>query len=403
MSGVEFSTLYLAEALRGTNTRCLVVCPADGQLPHRCRARDIPSIIVPQPRLWNTSVRVGSRYVINPVAWLTGAFAIFAGARRLARALREQRVDVVCTKGLPAHLYGGLAARWADLPCVWHLQDVVSRRAGNLYAVVQGLAGRVLADQVIADGSTIVSQLAPFIPSERVTLIHNGVDTAVFSPAVEGEDVRREWHVASSTILIGSVARLTAWKGQEVLVRAFAMVAGTCADTKLVLVGAPLFESDRFERRLRALAVHLGIADRVIFAGFREDLPQVLAALDVFAHAAIEKDTSPLAVISAMASGKAIVSTDIAGVAELFVRDREAILVPPNSVGALASALRQTLADADRRRSLGSAARRKAEDALSLAIFARHCASIFHAALNGRRSSGSLGHGISPSDRPSPK
>ncbi len=384
MSGVEFSTLYLAEALRGSDTRCLVVCPADGELPRRCRARHIPSIIVRQPRLLNTSVRVGRTYVINPFAWLTGLVSILVGARRLARALRAQGVDVVCTKGLPAHLYGGLAARWADLPCVWHLQDVVSRRAGHLYAVVQGLAGRLLADQVIADGSTIVTQMAPFIPSERLTLIHNGVDTAVFTPSVEGGDVRREWSVASSTILIGSVARLTAWKGQEVLVRAFAVVAGECADAKLVLVGAPLFESDRFERHLRALTVQLGITDRVIFAGFRDDLPQVLAALDVFAHAAIEKDTSPLAVVSAMASGKAIVSTDIAGVAELFVRGRESILVPPNSVDALAAGLREVLADADRRRSLGSAARRKAEDALSLPVFARRCAMIFQAAITGR-------------------
>jgi glycosyltransferase involved in cell wall biosynthesis len=385
MSGVEFSTLFLAEALRDTDTPCLVICPTPGQLPDRCRALQIRSMVVPQPRLPTTSVRVGSRHVANPLAWLAGPPALLVGARRLAQALKESRVDLVCTKGLPAHFYGGLAARRAGLPCVWHLQDLVSPRAGCLHVLVQGLAGRVLADQVIADGSGIVRQMAPFLPRERLTLIHNGVDTAVFTPWVDGSSVRREWNVGASSVVIGSVARLTPWKGQDVLLRAFAMVIADVPEAVLVLVGTPLFTSDRFERYLRALAVELGVADRVIFAGFRDDLPQVLAALDVFAHAAIEKDTSPLAVVSAMASGKAIVTTDIAGVAELFVRDREAILVEPGSPGAMARALRRVVVDVEERRSLGAAARRKAETTLSLPTFAGRCADVFRAALRGRR------------------
>jgi glycosyltransferase involved in cell wall biosynthesis len=385
MGGVEFSTLYLAEALRDTDTPCLVICPTPGQLPDRCRALQIRSIVVPQPRLPTTSVRVGSRHVANPLAWLVGPPALLAGARRLVRALKESRVDLVCTKGLPAHFYGGLAARWAGLPCVWHLQDLVSPRAGRLHVLVQGLAGRVLADQVIADGSSIVHQMAPFLPRGRLTLIHNAVDTTAFTPWVDGSSVRREWNLGPSTVVIGSVARLTPWKGQDVLLRAFAMVVADFPEAALVLVGTPLFGSDRFERRLRALAVELGVADRVIFAGFRDDLPQVLAALDVFAHAAIEKDTSPLAVVSAMASGKAIVTTNIAGVAELFVRDREALLVEPRNPGAMARALRRVVADVEERRSLGTAARRKAETTLSLPAFAGRCADVFRAALRGRR------------------
>lgn len=380
MGGVEFSTLYLAEQLNRERFRPLVICPAEGDLPQRCRLSGVPVLIVPRPRSFSTSLLLGGRYLPNPLAWAANLCSFVRAAISLAAVLKARRVALVCTKGIPAHFYGGLAARLVGLPCVWHVQDLVSERAGQLYARVLGGAGRLLADRVIVDGTTIQRQLAPVIPALRLKVIHNGVDTVAFSPHVDGTSVRAEWGVSGSDVLVGNVARLTAWKGQDHLIRAFSLIAGEFPCSKLVLVGSPVFDSDDYERRLRLLALELGIEDRVIFAGYRWDLPQALAALDLFVHSSIEKDTSPLAVVSAMAAGKAIVSTNVEGVTELFAPG-EAVLVKSASDTALAGGLRSVLSDPAKRAKLGRAARGRAEENLSLPMFARKCEAVFGLAL----------------------
>jgi glycosyltransferase involved in cell wall biosynthesis len=327
--------------------------------------------------MMSTSAALGRRYVPNPFAWVVNLVKLSTAAFRLNRELRRENVTLVCTKGLFSHFYGGLAARLAGIPCVWHVQDLVSDRAGGLYAAVMGVAGRLLAQRVIADGTSIRDQLAPYIPADRLIVLYNGVDTDQFSPAINGDSVRREWHAHESDILIGCVARLTAWKGQDLLIDAFGQVAKDFPQAKLVLVGSPVFDNDLFERRLRKMVADLQLQDRVIFAGFRWDLPQVLAALDIFAHASIEKDTSPLAVVSAMAAGKPIVTTQVAGVAELFTQDVDGILVPPKETRALAVALGAMLENPERRRVLGENARRKAEQSLTLRHFVEGCQRVF--------------------------
>jgi glycosyltransferase involved in cell wall biosynthesis len=246
-----------------------------------------------------------------------------------------------------------------------------------------GMAGRLLAAHVIADGTPIQAQWRAYLPERRLHLVYNGVDIEQFSPHVDGSAVRAEWQADAQTLLIGNVARLTAWKGQDYLVRAFAQIADAFPQAKLVLVGSPVFDNDAFEQRLRQLAEPLG--ERVIFAGFRWDLPQVLAALDIYAHVSVEKDTSPLSVVSAAASGKPILCTAVEGVTELFTPDRDAVIVPPKDVSALAEALRALLNDAACRAKLSEAARQMALQKLSLDQFARNCEAVFERALRHDR------------------
>ena len=383
MGGVEFSTLYLAQRMDRTKFRPLVICPEEGDLPQRCRESGVPVEIVRQPRLLSSSLRLSSRRIPNPLSWLINCALFVIIGRRVARRLRQASVELVCTKGIFAHFYGGLAARMAGVPCVWHVQDLIAERYSGLYMRLLGMTGRALAAHVIADGTPIQAQWRAYLPEGRLHLIYNGVDVEQFSPQVDGSAVRAEWQADAQTLLIGNVARLTAWKGQDYLVRAFAQIADAFPQAKLVLVGSPVFDNDAFEQRLRQLAELLG--ERVIFAGFRWDLPQVLAALDIYAHVSVEKDTSPLSVVSAAASGKPILCTAVEGVTELFTPDRDAVIVPPKDVSALAEALRALLNDAACRAKLSEAARQMALQKLSLDQFARNCEAVFERALRHDR------------------
>ncbi len=383
MSGVEFSTLYLAQHLDRNQWTPLVICPEVGDLPAQCRAHGIAVALVPRPRFFSTSVRVAGHVLPNPLALLADLAALGVAARRLAKFLRAKRPALVVTKGLLAHFYGGLAARWAGIRCVWHVQDRVSERAGKVFPWALSAAGRLLAREIIADADSIARQVRTFVPANRVTVIWNGVALDEFSPQNDGAFLRQEWGACAETLLIGVIARLTPWKGQQVLIEAFARLADRFPSARLVLVGSALFDTDAYARELKADVTRRGIADRVIFAGFRRDMPQVLAALDMVAHPALEKDSSPLAVVSAMAAGKPIVCSRVDGTAQMFDDGVDGLLVPPGDVDALAEKLGRLLSDPALRQRLGLAARAKAERELSVERYARRCEAVFDRALGG--------------------
>ena len=377
MSGVEYSTLYLAMHLNPQEWVPLVIYPEEGELPARCREANIPVQILPHARFFSTSVRVGGVTIVNPLAWVANGIGVLQSARTLAKFLNQARPALVVPKGLLAQFYGGLAARWAGVPCVWHIQDRVSERAGFLFPFVLGLGARFLARHVIVDAESIARQIRGIVPAAQISVIWNGVDLNEFSPYVDGSAVRAEWKIAPHQTLIGSVARLVAWKGQHILLEAFARVAPNFPDAHLVFVGSALFDNDGYAKHLQTRCAELGLQARVHFAGYRQDIAQVLAALDIFCHAALEKDSTPLAVVSAMAAGKAIVCADVDGTRELFEPGKDGLLVAPGNVAQMAEALACLLSNSNLCLAIGSAARRKAEAALGIDGMVERCEQIF--------------------------
>lgn len=377
MSGVEYSTLYLARGLDRARWSPLVVCPEEGELIMRSREAKIPVALVPRPHFFSTSVRIAGRALVNPFAIIANLFALFIGAFPLAKFLRARKPGLVVTKGLLVHFYGGLAAKMANVPCVWHVQDRVSDRLGPIFAWVLALGGRWLAREIIVDAESIAKQLKPVVPNQRISVIWNGVDTSEFSPSVDGSHVRSEWQVRDDDLLIGVIGRLTPWKGQHVLIDAFAQIAERLPQTRIVIVGSALFDTDAYARALRSAADQHGLDGRVLFAGYRADMPQVLAALDIVAHTALEKDSSPLAVVSAMAAGKPIICSNVEGTAPLFDPGVDGLIVPLGDGNALAQQLDCLIQNPERRQALGRAARAKAERELGLDRFAQRCETIF--------------------------
>jgi glycosyltransferase involved in cell wall biosynthesis len=248
---------------------------------------------------------------------------------------------------------------------VWHVQDFISERSFGVYRRIFGLAARCLPQQIIVDGATIAAQL-PRSLSSRVSVVHNGVDTDMFRPGIDGTKVREELGIPRNHLVIGHAARITPWKGQHHLIEAFARIAHEHPDVTVLIAGAPVFDNDSYQRRLQRMAREFGLQDRIKFAGYRHDLPFVLAAMDIFAFTSIEKDTSPLALLSAMSSGLPIVAFDIDGVRELIDRDEQLLRVPVAQTEALSQSLVKLISDERARLRLGQSARELAEKKFSL-------------------------------------
>jgi glycosyltransferase involved in cell wall biosynthesis len=377
MGGVQFSTLYLAQHLDSTMWQPVVVCPGEGDLTMACRSSGIAAHSLDCPRLRSTSFQIGrnSARVPNPLNWAWDGWATGVAARKLARFLRQVNPDLIVTKGLFSHFYGGLAARQLGIPCVWHVQDFISERFWKVYQRCFGQLARWLPDHVVVDGASIDRQLHRTV-QDRITIIHNGVDTRVFRPDLDGRGIRQSLGIPLEALVVGHVGRMTPWKGQHYLLEAFASIAAVTENVYLLFAGAPVFDSDAYERGVVSLTSKLGLNNRVKFAGYRHDLPFVFAAMDVFAFTSVEKDTSPLTLLSAMSSGLPVVAFDIEGVREVL-RPGEQLLVPVGQVDALARSIKKLLSDVALRRQLATSARRLAESEFGIERYVSRMQKVF--------------------------
>ena len=264
----------------------------------------------------------------------------------LARRLRRDKPDLVHTNSMKAALYGGVAARLAGVPMVWHLRDRVSPDylPGPAVQLVR-LATRVLPAVVVANSASTMST----VPRRRHSVV---VDNAVIHDSV---DLVASHNGPAGELTIGMVGRLTPWKGQHIFLEAFASALGGTGATAR-LIGSAMFGEDGYEAQLRAQARDLGIAEQVEFRGFREDVGRELNALDVLVHCSTSPEPFGQVVVEGMAAGLLVIAADEGGPAEIIVDGVDGLLVEPRRPELLADALRLVAHDPALRQRLGSAA-----------------------------------------------
>jgi glycosyltransferase involved in cell wall biosynthesis len=191
----------------------------------------------------------------------------------------------------------------------------------------------------------------PGFDASKVRVVPDAVDVERFRPgaaAGAARELRASLGVAPDELLLLSVARLTRVKGHAGLFEALAAVAERLGKWKLVCAGR---ENEIDE--VRAHAERAGVIDRVVFAGVRDDVPQLLDASDLFVLASIGSEGSSRATLEAMASGMAVVATDVGSLPDLVVPGETGLLVPPRDAGALGRAVLDLASDPARRAEMG--------------------------------------------------
>jgi glycosyltransferase involved in cell wall biosynthesis len=388
MGGIQHTTLALAANLDRQLWNPILVCPEEGELTRACRRSGVEVRTLPVLPLCSTSFWINNHSKLpNPFAWLWNAVSILANSGRLARFLRELGPDLVITKGLLCHFYGGLAANRAGIPCLWYVQDQISERFRGIYKTVFGmLAGRI-PRRIAAIGPQIIRQLPRGLQGEA-RVVYNPVDTVRFeaaglSKAVSSE-VRRELGIPGGAMVIGNAARLTPWKGQHYLIEAFQQVAAVEPEARLLLIGGSLFGEEAYARRLKKMVAELGLEDRVIFTGHRQDVDKLLSAVDVFAYCALEKDICPLSLLEAMSAGLPIAAFDIDGVREAIREGIDGLLAPAGNPRALAETLLALVRNPALRRRLGESATNRSQSQFSVSRHVRGMEQVFEEALAAR-------------------
>lgn len=297
--------------------------------------------------------------LVRPIRPLKDLRALLA----LWRLMSKERFHIVHTHTSKGGLLGRVAAWMARVPIVVHtphghvFYGYYGILVTRLFIWLERAAAR-FTHRIVALTAQDAREHVDFAigPAEQFTVIHSGIDFSCFDrPGAEREQTRHSLGVNSAALLIGTLGRLTAIKGQMDLIQAFAIVQRQVPDSWLVLVG------DGEERQALAVrAAEEGIAERVIFAGWRDDIVAVLKAMDLFAFPSLNEGMGK-ALVEAMYSGLPIVATAVGGVPELIEQRRNGLLVPPQRPDLLADALLELAGDKVLMHSLGVAAAASAQ------------------------------------------
>jgi len=259
----------------------------------------------------------------------------------MRRIIQAGGFDVVHTHLSTSSVIGGLAARLAHVPTV---------------ATVHGMSGKLSyfpADHLIAVSQGVAKHLeAQGVDGNKITVVYNGLDSSF--RRLPREEARKRLGIRSEIPIIGTVARVTALKGIDDSLRAFARLKPDFEGIRYLIVGS----GDALEES-RRLAQSLKIADSVDFVGYQTDVATYLSAMDVFLFPSL-KEAMGIALIEAMACELPIVTTNVGGIPEVVTPDA-GILVGPRQPDALAFACRQVLESPAKAIELSGAAKRRSD------------------------------------------
>jgi glycosyltransferase involved in cell wall biosynthesis len=289
---------------------------------------------------------------LNPVADLRAA-------SRLSALIRSADYDVVHAHGFKAGLITRLGAPMGGRPRVIvtvHNHVMFRTDMSSARKAIYRLAERFLEPvtcKLIAVSDALRSELvdAYGLPAGKVVTIPNGIDPTPFLTAYDKDSARAAFDLPVGVSLVGTACRFAAQKGVHDLIDVFAHIRAQRPDIRFVLGGSgPLAEE------LRVHAEKVGLSDTLIWPGEITDMPQFLAALDVYLNTSLSEG-QPIGVLEAMAAGLPVVATAVGGTPEVIPSAEFGLTVPVSDHAAVAQATIELLGDGDRRARMGAAAR----------------------------------------------
>jgi glycosyltransferase involved in cell wall biosynthesis len=256
---------------------------------------------------------------------------------RIRRIIKSAGVDLVHVDGV-TNIVPALAAVLCRVPVVWHYNDHVPRPLRPLLLpLVAALSPRVI---VLSERRLNCPAEVTAAIRKRATVVHLGIDTAMFDPMAFDTDARARqrarFGIDPDCPLVGAIGNINIAKGYEHFLAAAAQIKQRVPDARFIVVG-PRLETDRCYRRLEQLTGTLGLEHDVVFAGFQEDIAAALAMLDVFVLSSV-RETGPLVVLEAMAMKVPVVATDVGAVAEMMGDAPVGAVVAPRNARAIAEA-----------------------------------------------------------------
>ena len=284
----------------------------------------------------------GGRNVSLPLATKNPA-GLLRNAVALGRLIRAEGIALVHAHSRAPAWSARLAARRAGVAFVTTYHGAYGERsaAKRLYNSVMASGDRVIA---VSDFVAGLVRARYGTPPDRLRVIHGGVDPGRFDPAGVAPERRAAlaaaWRLPPGAPVILLPGRLTAWKGQRVMIAALPLL--TRLDAVAVLAGSDQGRAG-YAADLARQTEALGVAQRVRFAGHCEDMAAAYCLADIVVNASTDPEAFGRTIVEAQAMGRIVIAADHGGARETILRDETGLLVPPGDPPALAEAIDRVL------------------------------------------------------------
>jgi len=298
----------------------------------------------------------------------------------------REKVSLICPYTFTDMLLAGIVGKIIGIPVIWRSQgDAFSTYITPLGCLKNNLNWRKkvklgLLKNFINYMLTLVIPTTKWqtklmkklgINMRKVKYIPLGVDISKFcinNLEKSSQKIKKEFEIESNIPIIGFVARMVTWKGHKIFYQALAKVKHYYPNFKVLIVGDTILNwenPNEFKFELHKLADELNISDKLIYTGFRKDIPAIMKAIDIFVHASL-KEPFGLVIIEAMAAGKPVIASKVAGPLESVVDGETGLLVPPGDVEGLTKAILFMLNNQKKQKKMGEAGQKRVKNLFNL-------------------------------------
>ncbi|HEV8243338.1 MAG TPA: glycosyltransferase [Nitrospirales bacterium] len=339
LGGEEFRVLAEVEGLVQRGHRVILALRPNSQLQGLASAQGVPVETVMMEK------------------WLYPIAILF-----LVRLISRYTIDIVHTHGSRDSWIAAIAGRLS------RRKPVIIRTRHKSVPIADNFLNRILytrlTDRIITTGERVRQDLIQRnrFDGSRIVSIPTGVDLGLFRPRPDDGAFRAELGIAPQEFLVGMVSFLRDYKGYRYYIEAARLVLEREAMVRFLIVG-----DGPEQEALRAQIDQLGLTDRVIMTGHREDIPNILSALDLFVLTSIDAEGLPQVITQALAMEKPVVASNVGAVSEVVMHGQTGLLVPPRDPDAMAEQILLLMKDRDLGRRLAYNGRRLVEERYSLA------------------------------------
>ncbi|MEM6822823.1 MAG: glycosyltransferase family 4 protein [Verrucomicrobiota bacterium] len=365
--------------------RFIVVLPYRGPLTQELENAGIRVITLP--------LAVIRRSLFNPLGLVRLAWSCVQQFYSLRRLIKEENVGLVLAN-TTAVLGGEWVAKCAAVPYIQYVREIIEKPAfvAKFFSMRTLWAERVVC---VSEGTrkNFVSQFPPI--SERTEVIHNGIHVGRFADG-DREKVRQELNIGRDELVFGTLGRISPFKGMDFFLDG--AIEFLNRDPKkqvtFLIVGSAFQGQEWREEELETRIRDSGLSHQIKRIAFREDVADVMAALDVFVLPSMQPDPFPTVVLEAMASGKPVIGTNFGGVPEMVVSDQRVaeaqgpviekltgVLVEAGNVPELAHAIQVLVDDSELRLNMGQDGKARCNERFTVERYYKNASRLFEGCL----------------------
>ncbi|HOC91236.1 MAG TPA: glycosyltransferase [bacterium] len=354
--GAELSLLEILERLDRDRIEPVLASFSDGPLVEAVKESGIDVRVINGADSFVKAKRAEMAEVLSNGSAIFKAMAAIPAALELAKFVKERRVDVVYTNSSKAHVLGGVAGRMASARVVWHFRDIFPQAILKKFFAT---SANMLAETVICNSRATSAQ---FESHKDCRVVYNGLPVEKVKAIRGMVDVRNELGLNEDARIIGMAGRLQRWKGVHVFLDAAGIIAKGSPKARFIVAGSPIYGDESYLSEMMAAARDLGIGEKVVFTGFRQDIYDIVNAMDVYVHPSETPEPFGRGIVEAMMLGKAVVVSDAGGAAEIVLDGNTGFLVTAGDARMLAKRAIELNDNPEKSRSMGEAGKKRAHE-----------------------------------------